>query len=255
MLAEGKWPYVTPFGYSKIKNANPNLQPDDNAKYVSQIFNMAAQGAKSKEIVSLGARQGIKINRSHIASILANHLYYGAMINSRENAMNQGGFLPIISKQLFDNAKQAMSTRKAKPRRIFNEFPLTGFVYHHHFPLKFHGYVTRASNKYYRVPEALGTNINAIRRHTLFLNHLESLFDDDHFQNLPHYFLKCHQEISYLISGMHSVLQKRIGNAANADELQTWAFFEDKTRFVNFGGELINNIGIYWQQADYHLKI
>ena len=135
---------VPPFGYDKVKceGKGYTLRPNENAKYVVMIFEMARDGSGGKEIASrlnsLGVHStsGGDFNTGGIAKILHNKTYCGYVswqyrveektikdgVVVKNRRLNKDGcewhkalHEAIISEELFEAAQRARANRNTAP--------------------------------------------------------------------------------------------------------------------------------------------
>ena len=131
-LSRGEWPNHAPFGYLNDKATKTIVVDMQKRKYVLRAFELYASGGHSYQDISnilyeegLRTSSGKKVYRSLIHRIILNPFYTGIMV--RDGKYYQGKHEPIISKQLFETAKQ-VSEDECRPRQKTLFFPLRGYL-------------------------------------------------------------------------------------------------------------------------------
>ena len=121
-LKLGQYPAKAPFGYQNYSRNNiKNIEPDENAPIVKQIFTWYACGEYSlsqiknqlNNILKIPSKRGRKFSKGELQKLLKNKTYYG--IIERNGELFNGSFEPIITKELFDKAQQVRES-KSRPR-------------------------------------------------------------------------------------------------------------------------------------------
>lgn len=134
--SQGIYPSMAPYGYRNTLSdkKEKTISPDPKcAPYVVRAFEMMASRQHSlqsivKELYNQGARPKSgkgKISKSALQSILNRPLYYGHF--TWDGKMYEGRHTPIISKDLFDRAQDAMG-RRQKPKVLKHESSYGGLL-------------------------------------------------------------------------------------------------------------------------------
>lgn len=131
-LERGEWPNHAPLGYLNDKATKQIIVDPERAPYVVRAFELYATGSYgfrslADQLYAEGLRTltGRKVVKSNMQNILSRTFYTGVM--ERDGRFYEGKHQPIISKNLYDQAKQVMSgNAHPKPRQLF--FPLRGFL-------------------------------------------------------------------------------------------------------------------------------
>jgi site-specific DNA recombinase len=131
-LARGEWPNRAPFGYKNDKATKKIAVDPINSKYVLRIFELYNTGSRGfKDISEILFQEGLKTNsgkkfsKHHVQRILSSVFYTGIM--EKDGKYYQGIHEPLISKEVFDKAKDVMTGRiHSKTQKLF--FPLRGFL-------------------------------------------------------------------------------------------------------------------------------
>jgi len=128
-LQQGLLPWGAPLGYrnngtrGKVKTIDPVTGP-----MVRRAFELYATGTHSLE--TLGAelermglrnRQGGRVTRNGVSTLLNNPFYIGLIAHKRGGAVYKGAHEPLIGKQLFDRV-QALLSGKTPKRTKRNAF-------------------------------------------------------------------------------------------------------------------------------------
>lgn len=131
-LSRGEWPNHAPFGYLNDKATKTIIVDQQNRKYIVRAFELYASGNHSfKEVSDILYREGLrsscgkKVYKSLIHRIILNPFYMGIMV--REGKYYKGKHEPIVSKELFDSARQ-VTEDECRPRKQKLFFPLRGFL-------------------------------------------------------------------------------------------------------------------------------
>ena len=173
---------VAPFGY-RIADKRYEIEPVE-AAYVRKMFEACISGTGYNEIIEELSALGIKghrgkpIGRTQIYEILHNEKYTGTYVYSefeeqertarrdKPNAIRVVGALPeIVSKEVFEEAKRVMATRKYTGK---SNYRCSGIVYCGRCGAKMH--ITKSANKghtylYYRCTGKCGNkavNVEAV---------------------------------------------------------------------------------------------
>jgi DNA invertase Pin-like site-specific DNA recombinase len=131
-LSRGEWPNHAPFGYLNHKATKTIIVDKVSRKYIVRAFELYASGNHSfKEVSDILYREGLrsssgkKVFKSLIHRMIFNPFYTGIM--EREGKYYKGKHEPIISKELFDKARQ-VSEDECRPRKQKLFFPLRGYI-------------------------------------------------------------------------------------------------------------------------------
>ncbi len=132
----GLWPAPAPTGYVNSSNVNEicvvHVDPI-KAPIIKQVFEKVAYegwgGKKTylwlKNDLKFTARSGKPLTLSNIFMILHNHFYYGIFEYPRNSGKwYQGRHIPIISKDLFDQAQKQLHCQR-KVKETNKEFAFT----------------------------------------------------------------------------------------------------------------------------------
>lgn len=121
-LKLGQYPGHAPFGYRNYNRDNvKNIEPDEDAPIVKQIFNWYASGEYSLGKIrnklnlelKIQSKYGHKFSKGELQKILRNKIYYG--IIERGGELFAGTFEAIITKDLYDKVQQ-IRDNKSRPR-------------------------------------------------------------------------------------------------------------------------------------------
>ncbi len=131
-LEKGGWLGKAPLGYLNNKIDKSIVVDKKTSKYIIRAFELCATGNYSlKEIVDIlysegfRSENGLMIRKSTIHRMLNNCSYYGVM--KRNEKFYKGNHKPIISKNLFDRAQNAMQIKThTKKQKLF--FTYRGFL-------------------------------------------------------------------------------------------------------------------------------
>ncbi len=131
-LRRGDWPNHAPIGYINDK-ATKTVVVDKSLKhFIVLAFEMYASGQHSfrsiaNELHTQGLRSasGRKVLQSLIEKIIGRTFYYGMM--ERDGVLYVGNHEPIISKELYDKARQVREGFN-RPRQKKQSFPYRGFM-------------------------------------------------------------------------------------------------------------------------------
>src|SRR5436305_5636115 len=128
-LKQGLLPWGAPLGYvnnghrGKVKTIDPVTGP-----MVRRAFELYATGAHSfdtlcVELARMGLRnrQGGRVSKNGLTSMLNNPFYIGLIVHKKEGAVHKGIHEPLIGKQLFDRV-QALRSGKAPKTAKHNCF-------------------------------------------------------------------------------------------------------------------------------------
>lgn len=131
-LRQGGWPGVAPIGYLNDK-ADHTVYPDPaTAPYVEKMFKLYATGKYGvKQIEQIlydegfRSKSGYRVRHSVIHRVLKDPFSSGIMV--RHGKYYPGNYLPIITKELFDQVQQAFENRQHTHKEI-HEFVHRGFM-------------------------------------------------------------------------------------------------------------------------------
>ncbi len=135
---QGIYPSAAPMGYKNTEITSDgktirSIIPDERiAPFINKLFKMYATGDYSLSLLTKNAydeglrnRNGNKIGKSEVYTILRNPVYYGYF--RWKNNIYQGNYPSIITKELFDNV-QAMFNAQNKPKQTKRNFAYTGLM-------------------------------------------------------------------------------------------------------------------------------
>lgn len=131
-VSQGLWPTYAPFGYVNVHDGSIAPHPEE-APLARRLFEMAATGnynlnALRKAIYDLGfrsRRSGRILCKQEVSRILGNPIYVGDFV--WKGTLHRGKHEPLISRDLFDHAHQAMGLR-SRVKTSKHDFAFTGLV-------------------------------------------------------------------------------------------------------------------------------
>jgi DNA invertase Pin-like site-specific DNA recombinase len=136
----GLWPSVAPTGYLNSHNTNQTGQvfiDPQRAPTIKELFIKIAHGGWSgrkaykwlKEI-NFVSRNGKPLTLSNIYTILNNHFYYGTFeYPGGSGRWYQGRHVPIITKELFDEAQEQLQFQRKVRNGGDKEFAFTRLMF------------------------------------------------------------------------------------------------------------------------------
>jgi site-specific DNA recombinase len=136
---EGRYVVSPPKGYTMGRDSNNKsiLQPNEDAKYIQEIYDLLATGLYSqKEVLSKLRGNGFNTSKSAFGRIIRNPLYHGDIyikaFKEEEACIVKGIHEPLISKSLFDKVQAIIDGGKQQykvtHKKVNEKFPLKGFV-------------------------------------------------------------------------------------------------------------------------------
>lgn len=136
---EGRYVASPPKGYSMGRdNSNkPILQPNNDAKYIQEGFELLASGLyNQKEILSMLRSKGLKTSKSAFGRIIRNTLYCGDIyikaFKDEKEMVVDGIHEPIVTKALFYKVQAIVDGGKKQfkltHKKVNPKYPLKDFV-------------------------------------------------------------------------------------------------------------------------------
>ena len=124
-LKQGLYPMPAPLGYRNCGRGKVKV-PDENARFVAEIFTLYATGRHSlyslcQEMRRRGLRNhcGGFVSINGMSTILRNPFYTGTIRVKRTGEEFPGIHTPIVSKQLFRKVQEQLRARGPKKRRKY----------------------------------------------------------------------------------------------------------------------------------------
>jgi site-specific DNA recombinase len=136
-----RWPFHTPLGYIKTKDATGNsvvsIDPD-RGSHITSAFNQFATGRYSKKQVfddviaqGLRTRKGAKLYPQAFDNLLRNPFYAGWLVVPTWGTRKRGSHQPLVDQETFDKVQAILAGRRptVTPRqRNRPDFPLRGLI-------------------------------------------------------------------------------------------------------------------------------
>lgn len=159
-LKEGRYVGNASRGFDNGVDAakKPLLVPNHEANYIRQAFQLMATGLfNQREVLDKLKTVGFITNKSCLAKMFRNHLYYGGVFikgyNDEKETIVKGIHEQIISKELFDKVQDVLDNKhhkyKIKHKKINDLFPLKGFVICPHCSNPLTASSSKGRSKYY----------------------------------------------------------------------------------------------------------
>lgn len=123
-LKQGLFPFRAVVGYLDAGGGKPKEPDPVQAPLIRQLFELYSTGTWGlnglvDEMYRLGlrSRNGRKITRNGLATILHNPFYMGVIRIGKTGELYQGVHEPIVSKQLFDHVQTILDDKNIKKKR------------------------------------------------------------------------------------------------------------------------------------------
>ncbi len=138
-LKTGRWSRRAPLGYRNVRDDNnkPDIIPANEARFITEAFELFAGGMSQAEIRSYLKKEGFKIPRQTLSNVLRNPMYKGKVIVPAEGdepeMIIQGVHKGIVPEGLFNKVLEILNVKNAiRPRKNTNrkrpELPLRGML-------------------------------------------------------------------------------------------------------------------------------
>jgi site-specific DNA recombinase len=136
---EGRYLGATPKGYKSIRDEfdKPFLEPNEEAKYIKQAFELMSTGKTSqRDVMRALQKQGVKITRNTLSQILKNPIYKGYVYvpgyREEPEEVVKGIHEPIVSELLFEQSRAVIEGKKRDvvpyKTKSLVKFPLRGLI-------------------------------------------------------------------------------------------------------------------------------
>ena len=130
---QGEYPGKAPMGYLNNTREGTIEIDEDAAKYIRQMFELAATGQYSfKAIREQIFKEGLefyspkaRLSKSHVERILKNPFYTGSFLWN--GSLFRGKYFALVSRTLFEAAQKAMGNRQ-KGKRHKRTFAFSGLI-------------------------------------------------------------------------------------------------------------------------------
>ncbi len=159
---QGIFPACAPVGYLNNKLTKRIDIDPVRAPFIKKIFEMSASGAYSLEMITsqlysdgFRNKQGKKVVKATIHKILKNTIYYGPF--KWGDKIYQGRQKPIITKDLYERANQALS-RFHRPHLTKKNYPFSNLLHCQKCGCSIVGNPAKGKYMYYRCSGAKGNH-------------------------------------------------------------------------------------------------
>lgn len=136
---EGRYVVSPPKGYDMGRDHlnKPILIPNDDAKYIKQIFELLAKGIYSQqEVLNKVKDSGLKTSKAAFGRIVRNPIYKGYIIlkafKDEPEQLIKGIHEPLVSERLFNKVQNIINGKskqyKVSHKKTDKKFPLKGFI-------------------------------------------------------------------------------------------------------------------------------
>ena len=279
-FGKGEWRGQTPFGHKK--HLDGSMRPCHKIFIVSFVFNTFIQTRSLLVTRKALASFGVDLIENRILHLLQNGVYCGVMTHGFEKLNLEKIFKPVVSEALFDSVQNILaSNRKSRKDRLslVTMLPLRGFVIDADSGIGLTGN-GHSANLFYRVNfgrrmKGRPFQIKASTLEPVFKEHLNTHFSGRN-DDAKLFFHQCHESLRLVTLRFTEKLKKESSRSLEATEsesnrhgffdphttrlhmireqLEHLTYFQDREKFIEYGVELMNDIGNTWENADYEAK-